>query len=41
MQAWDIGDADLDAVIQYLKTFSPRWRGDPDDPIVPTADRQA
>ncbi|WP_426734526.1 c-type cytochrome [Myxococcus faecalis] len=26
MFAWDVPDADLDAVVQYLKTFSPRWK---------------
>jgi mono/diheme cytochrome c family protein len=26
MRPWDVPDRDLDAVVQYLKTFSPRWR---------------
>ena len=26
MLPWDIEDNDLDAVIQYIKTFSPRWQ---------------
>jgi len=39
MLAWDLGDGDLDAVLQYLKTFSPRWKEEePGDPIVPTPD---
>jgi mono/diheme cytochrome c family protein len=26
MRAWDLPDDDVDAIVQYLKTFSPRWR---------------
>ncbi len=26
MPAWSFGDRELDALIQYLKTFSPRWQ---------------
>ena len=26
MLAWDVPDADVEAVVQYLKTFNPRWR---------------
>ncbi|MDY7231350.1 c-type cytochrome [Hyalangium rubrum] len=26
MLAWDVPAADVEAVVQYLKTFSPRWR---------------
>ncbi|NRD56759.1 c-type cytochrome [Corallococcus exiguus] len=26
MFAWDVPPADVDAVVQYLKTFSPRWK---------------
>jgi len=41
MLAWRLSDADLDAVIGYVKTFSPRWRSEqpgqavtaPSDPI--------
>ncbi len=41
MLAWRLSDADLDAVIAYLKTFSPRWQSEqpgsavtaPADPI--------
>lgn len=29
MFAWDVPDADVEAVVQYLKTFSPRWREEP------------
>jgi len=30
MRAWDgVPEADLAAIIQYLKTFSPRWRSEP------------
>ncbi|MCE9668317.1 cytochrome c [Myxococcus stipitatus] len=29
MFAWDVPDADQDAVLQYLKTFSPRWTQEP------------
>lgn len=29
MPAWPLGDRELDALVQYLKTFSPRWRREP------------
>lgn len=29
MQGWDLPEEDRAAVIQYLKTFSPRWRDEP------------
>jgi mono/diheme cytochrome c family protein len=33
MLGWSLGDRELDAVVQYLKTFSPRWRrGSPPSP---------
>jgi mono/diheme cytochrome c family protein len=39
MQAWDVPPAELDALIQYVKSFSPRWRNEtPGDPIVATPD---
>jgi mono/diheme cytochrome c family protein len=40
MRAWDgIPPATLDAILQYLKTFSPRWKDEvPGDPIQPTPD---
>jgi mono/diheme cytochrome c family protein len=40
MRAWDgIPEADLLAIIQYLKTFSPRWASEaPGEPIVPPPD---
>lgn len=39
MFAWDVPDADMDAVIQYLKTFSPRWKDEaPGQPVTPTPD---
>ena len=39
MLAWDVDDADLDAILQYLKTFSPRWKDEePGEAIVPSAD---
>jgi mono/diheme cytochrome c family protein len=37
MRAWDVPDADLDALIQYLKTFSPRWRKELPTPPVAVA----
>jgi mono/diheme cytochrome c family protein len=45
MLAWDVPDAQLDDLIQYIKSFSPRWRTEkPGAPIVlapdPWADRQ-
>ncbi|AKF87432.1 hypothetical protein MFUL124B02_42730 [Myxococcus fulvus 124B02] len=39
MFAWDVPDADLDAVVQYLKTFSPRWKEEvPGKPLEVSAD---
>jgi mono/diheme cytochrome c family protein len=39
MQAWEVPQAELDDLIQYVKAFSPRWRNEtPGDPIVPTPD---
>ncbi len=40
MLAWDgVPEANLEAIIQYLKTFSPRWKEEaPGDPILPTPD---
>lgn len=39
MRPWDLSDAELGAVLQYIKTFSPRWRTDPvGTAIVPTPD---
>jgi mono/diheme cytochrome c family protein len=39
MLAWDVDDSDLDAILQYLKTFSPRWKDEePGEAIVPSAD---
>jgi mono/diheme cytochrome c family protein len=32
MLPWDLADEDLDAVIQYIKTFSPRWQPAQMDP---------
>jgi mono/diheme cytochrome c family protein len=29
MLAWDVPEADVKAVVQYLKTFSPRWSEEP------------
>lgn len=40
MLAWDgVPEQNLRAIIQYLKTFSPRWKEEqPGDPILPTPD---
>jgi mono/diheme cytochrome c family protein len=40
MRAWDgVPEKQLLEIVQYVKTFSPRWRDEePGDPIVPTAD---
>ncbi|NMO14031.1 c-type cytochrome [Pyxidicoccus fallax] len=39
MFAWDVPDADVDAVVQYLKTFSPRWREEsPGQPLAVSSD---
>jgi mono/diheme cytochrome c family protein len=36
MLPWDVSDAELDDVVQYLKTFSPRWQIEKQgEPIVP------
>jgi mono/diheme cytochrome c family protein len=39
MLPWDISEGERGAIIQYLKTFSPRWTQEaPGDRIVPTPD---
>jgi mono/diheme cytochrome c family protein len=39
MFAWDVPESDVDAVVQYLKTFSPRWKEEaPGQPLVMTPD---
>jgi mono/diheme cytochrome c family protein len=39
MQAWDVPVAELDDLIQYVKSFSPRWQKETaGDPIAPTPD---
>ncbi len=40
MKAWDgVPEKNLQEIIQYLKTFSPRWKDEkPGDPILPTPD---
>jgi len=39
MLPWDISEERLDAVVQYLKTFSPEWKTkEPGTPLVRTAD---
>ena len=39
MLAWDLDDSQLDAILQYLKTFSPRWKEEePGERIVPSVD---
>ena len=39
MQAWDVPVAELDDLIQYVKSFSPRWRNEtPGEPVVATPD---
>jgi mono/diheme cytochrome c family protein len=39
MLAWYVPDAEVDEIVQYLKTFSPRWREEePGEAIVPGPD---
>jgi len=39
MLAWYVPDAEVDEIVQYLKTFSPRWREElPGEPIQPGPD---
>ncbi|HXJ22162.1 MAG TPA: c-type cytochrome [Polyangia bacterium] len=39
MQAWQVPGAQLDDLIQYVKSFSPRWRSEtPGDEIAPSPD---
>jgi mono/diheme cytochrome c family protein len=39
MLAWDVPEAELDDLIQYVKSFAPRWRAEaPGDPITPSPD---
>ncbi len=40
MRAWDgVPEPNLGAIVQYIKTFSPRWKEEaPGDPILPTPD---
>jgi mono/diheme cytochrome c family protein len=40
MLGWDVPDQKLDEIIQYIKTFSPKWRDDDavGEPVVPTPD---
>ncbi len=39
MQPWDVPAADVEAVVQYLKTFSPRWQQEaPGQPLEVPAD---
>src|SRR5262249_7222109 len=39
MRPWDVSDAELHDVVQYLKTFSPRWQTEkPGEAIEPTPD---
>jgi mono/diheme cytochrome c family protein len=39
MLPWDVPDADLTNIIQYIKTFSPKWQKEkPGAPIVPPPD---
>jgi mono/diheme cytochrome c family protein len=39
MQQWDVPEADVEAVVQYLKTFSPRWQQEaPGQPLEVPAD---
>lgn len=39
MLAWDVPESTLRDIVQYLKTFSPRWQSEkPGDPIVAPAD---
>jgi mono/diheme cytochrome c family protein len=39
MLAWEVPEAELDDLIQYVKAFSPRWRNDtPGEPLVASPD---
>jgi mono/diheme cytochrome c family protein len=39
MLPWDVPEADVEAVVQYLKTFSPRWAEEaPGEPLEVSAD---
>ncbi len=39
MLAWDVPEAELDDLIQYLKSFSPRWRTETaGEPLVASPD---
>ncbi|ADO68196.1 c-type cytochrome [Stigmatella aurantiaca] len=39
MLPWDVPEADVEAVVQYLKTFSPRWREEaPGQPLAMSED---
>ncbi|WP_255637403.1 cytochrome c [Hyalangium versicolor] len=39
MQGWGVPEADVEAVVQYLKTFSPRWQQEaPGNPLELSAD---
>jgi heme/copper-type cytochrome/quinol oxidase subunit 3 len=39
MRPWGVSDRELGDVVQYLKTFSPRWKTEPPgEPIVPSPD---
>lgn len=39
MQGWGVPEADVDAVVQYLKTFSPRWKEEaPGQPLEVSTD---
>jgi mono/diheme cytochrome c family protein len=39
MQPWGVPEADVEAVVQYLKTFSPRWKQEtPGQPLEVSAD---
>lgn len=40
MLGWDVPDAKLDAILQYIKTLSPKWKDDDavGDPVVPPPD---
>lgn len=37
MRPWDVPDVELDPVLQYIKTFSPRWRSERPSPPVALA----
>jgi mono/diheme cytochrome c family protein len=39
MLAWQIDDADMDALLGYVKALAPRWRTDPiGEPVLPSGD---